>query len=130
MAKNLIFLVDDDPVFRKVTQKLLNLNDFPNVETFESGEACINQLQKRPSLIILDFRLEKLNGLDVLKSIKAHQPKAKVVLFSSLDHLCELAEKCRKAGALAFFHKDEEGTYKLISWMHENLKSGIFSFLN
>lgn len=130
MAKPLIYLVDDDPIFRKVTKKLLDLNGYTNVVDFDKGEDCLEQLSKRPSLIILDFRLETLNGLDVLKSIKAKHSKAKVVFFSSLDNSAELTDKCRQAGAVSFFQKDDEGTEELISWMDKNVKSGLFSIFN
>lgn len=130
MAKSLIFLVDDDPIFRRITKRLLELKDYSNVMEFENGEDCIQNLHKKPALIILDFRLETLNGLDVLKAIKAHKTKAKVVFFSSLDNSQELLEKCQMAGASSFFQKDDDGTNQLIEWMDSNIKDGIFSIFS
>jgi len=127
MSKPLVFLVDDDPIFRKVTKKLLSLHGYDNVVDFENGEDCVNNLSRKPALIILDFRLETLNGLDVLKFIKSKQPRAKVVFFSSLDNTEELIKKCKEAGAVSFFQKDENGTEELITWMDKNVKSGLFS---
>lgn len=130
MSKPLIFLVDDDPIFRKVTKKLLSLHGYNNVSDFENGEECVKNLSQKPSLIILDFRLETLNGLDVLKFIKSKQPRAKVVFFSSLDNSDELLHKCQEAGAVSFFQKDEIGTEELITWMDKNVKSGLFSIFS
>lgn len=130
MAKSLIFLVDDDPIFRKVTKKLLDLNGYNNVVDFESGEKCLAHLSQKPALIILDFRLETLNGLDVLKSIKSKSSKTRVVFFSSLDNSQELTKKCKEAGAISFFQKDEHGTDQLISWMDKNVKSNLFSIFS
>lgn len=130
MSKPLVFLVDDDPIFRKVTKKLLSLHGYDNVMDFENGEDCVNNLSRKPSLIILDFRLETLNGLDVLKFIKSKQPRAKVVFFSSLDNSQELILKCKAAGAVSFFQKDETGTEQLVAWMDKNVKSGLFSIFS
>lgn len=128
MSKALIHIVDDDPLYGKAIKKTLQVKKFENIVLFQSGEACIKELHEKPSLVILDFSLKTLNGLDVLRLIKKGHPSTKVVFLTSLDENKELQERCQKEGALGFFHKDQEGIKKLITWMKKNIRSGFFSF--
>ncbi|MDH5476429.1 MAG: response regulator [Cyclobacteriaceae bacterium] len=130
MSKALIHIVDDDPLYGKAIKKILQVNKYDNVVLFQSGEACLEALDKKPKLIILDFSLETLNGLDVLRLIKKGHSSAKVVFLTSIDENKELRERCEKEGALGFFHKDEKGTKMLLTWIKKNVRSGFFSFFN
>ena len=130
MSKALIFVVDDDPIYGTTIKKILNVKKFENVALFQSGENCLERLSDKPELIILDFSLETLNGLDVLRLIKSKQPKTKVVFLTSLNENLELQEKCKQEGALGFFQKNQNGIDELIAWMEKNVRSGFFSFLN
>jgi CheY-like chemotaxis protein len=128
MPKELIYIIEDDPALGSTLKKILEVKGYENVQLFNDGKLCLDQLHKKPALIILDFSLETLNGLDVLKLIKEKQSKTKVVIFSSLANDIELMEKCKAAGALAYFNKNEEGRNQLIDWMNSKLSGGLFSF--
>ncbi|MDH5366955.1 MAG: response regulator [Cyclobacteriaceae bacterium] len=130
MSKALIHIVDDDPLFGKSIKKILQVNKYENVVLFKNGEDCVQELHKKPKLVILDFSLETLNGLDVLRLIKKTNRNTKVVFLTSLDENKELQERCEKEGAEGFFHKDQEGIEELITWMKKNISSGFFSFFN
>ena len=127
MSNILINIVDDDPIYGTTLQKILNIKKYSNVKLYSSGEECMNNLNEKPSLVILDFSLEGLNGLDVLKMIKSKQPKVKVVFLTSLNRDEELIAKCKNEGALEFFQKDEKGIEQLTNWVENNVKSGVFS---
>ena len=130
MSKALIYIVDDDPIYGGTIKKILNVKKFSNVKLFNSGEECLDQISVKPDLIILDFSLETLNGLDVLRLIKGKQPKTKVVFLTSLNDNPELQERCKNEGAAGFFQKNESGIEELISWMKKNVRGGFFSFLS
>ncbi|MDH5476430.1 MAG: response regulator [Cyclobacteriaceae bacterium] len=130
MPKSLIYIIEDDPALGTALKKILEVNGYGTVVVFTDGKLCFEQLKTNsPSLIILDFSLETLNGLDVLKFIKKEYPRNKVVIFSSLANDIDLMEKCKEAGALAYFNKNEEGRTQLIDWMKNKLKRGFLSFL-
>lgn len=129
MSKALIHVVDDDPIYGNTIKKILNLRNYNNVELFKSGESCIDRLGDKPDLIILDFSLETLNGLDVLRLIKSNHPKTKVVFLTSLNDNMELQDKCKQEGALGFFQKSQSGIDELILWMEKNVSGSFFSFL-
>lgn len=127
MSNALINIVDDDPIYGTTLHKILNVKKYTNVKLYSSGEECLENLNNKPALIILDFSMERLNGLDVLKLIKTKQPKAKVVFLTSLNKDEKLITTCKAAGALGFFQKDEKGIEELIDWIGKNLKGGVLS---
>src|SRR6185312_1396360 len=85
-----IFLVDDDLAYLYPLGFYLQRNTDHNIFCYRSGEECIENLHRLPDLIILDYNLnpEKpntLNGLDVLREVKAHNPKTTVIMLSGRD---------------------------------------------
>ena len=93
-----IFLVDDDALFLKSLQiEMLQHADF-DIETFATGELCLEQLSKGPDVIILDYQLDgidknAMNGMETLDKIKATDPDIPVVMLSSQDKI-EVAINC------------------------------------
>ena len=54
------------------------------VVTFTEAEAALAWLQlNAPELAILDFKLQNLNGLDVLKRIRSLNPTVRVVILTA-----------------------------------------------
>ena len=130
MSKALIFLVDDDPVYGETFKRILEVKKYSNVELYGSAEDCVSNLNKKPSLIILDFSLNGMNGLDAVRTIKDKLPKVKMVILTSLNPDKDLESKCYEAGVKGFFHKNAEGSEKLLEWMNSNMSSGFFSIFN
>jgi two-component system OmpR family response regulator len=87
-----LFLVDDDAVFLKLLEiEFLDHADF-DIETFPTGELCIESLSHQPDVIILDYYLDgvdrdAINGIDTLDQIKAFNPNIPVVMLSSQDKI-------------------------------------------
>jgi DNA-binding response OmpR family regulator len=102
----LVFVVEDDPAFSKFLHVLLEQNGYKDVVSFDSGEACIEMLKKKPSFVFLDFSLNGLNGLDTLKKIKKKAPKTHVFIITSLDDE-EVKSNCLNNGAALYFNKME-----------------------
>lgn len=63
--------------------KKLNLLGHSKIEVFNTGLECIVNLKMNPSIIILDYQMEKMNGLDILKEIKRVNPSTHMVMVSS-----------------------------------------------
>ena len=45
------------------------------ISTFNDGESCLKQVDNHTNVVILDYYMEGINGLDVLKRIKKINPK-------------------------------------------------------
>jgi two-component system, OmpR family, response regulator len=99
-AQRLIFIVDDDPFINTLVIKILTSDGY-HVESFESGEDCLQALNKKPDLIILDYffvseNKELMNGMEIFEKIKEVQPDTPVIMLSSQgkgEIVLELARK-------------------------------------
>jgi len=108
MAKVRVFIVDDDPTFSKLLEHELKQANCNNYKMFESGEDCLANLKDKPKLILLDFMLGGLNGLDVLRQIKETIPRTDVVMLTGLKD-DTVKEKCMAEGASDYILKDPDG---------------------
>lgn len=112
-----VFLVDDDAFFLKSLEiQFLNQGGF-EVETFATGELCIENLSKKPQVIILDYYLngiEKnaMDGIKTLDKIKEFNPDIHVVILSSQDKI-EVAVDCMHHKALDYVVKNETAFLRL-----------------
>jgi len=126
MLKNLnlsICLVDDDVLCLNLYRQFLKQLGYSNIELFDNGHDCLESLSKtHPDVIFLDYNMEGLNGMEVLKRIKEFD-KNIVVLFISGQEDIQLAINTMKHGAVDYLIKSSLSTDKLREVMErvENL---------
>lgn len=112
-----LFLVDDDAVFLKLLEiEFLQNADF-NIETFATGELCIENLTHNPDVIILDYHLDgidknAMNGLITLDKIKAFNPDIPVIILSCQDKI-DVAINCMHHRAFDYVVKSETAFLRL-----------------
>ena len=112
-----IFLVDDDALLLKTLEvEFLQNGDF-DVETFSTGELCIENLDKNPDIVVLDFHLDGIvkgvmNGLETLDKIKKHNANIQVIMLSSQDKI-EVAVSCMQHKAFDYVVKSETAFLRL-----------------
>jgi len=129
MARLKAFIVDDDPLFVKLLENELDNADFTPYNTYLSGEDCIANIGLKPKIVLLDFSLGGLNGLDVLRIIKEKSPKTDVIMLTAVeDKMVE--EKCLEAGASNYINKDPNGLEVLREEVFPKYKGGLFSFFS
>ncbi|MCB0488800.1 MAG: sigma-54 dependent transcriptional regulator [Cyclobacteriaceae bacterium] len=109
-----IFVVEDDPTYTKFLQYVLSLNPDFEVEYFNTGKDCINALNKRPSVITLDYSLPDMPGEAVLKEIKAFDPDINVIIVSAQEKIGTAVELL-KAGAYDYISKDEDAKDRILN---------------
>lgn len=63
--------------------------------------------EHNPQLVILDIMLNKMDGLQILNYIRQYCPETRVVIYSGLSPDI-YAERAMRAGASAFFSKDDD----------------------
>lgn len=112
-----LFLVDDDALFLKSLEiEFLQKADF-TIETFATGELCIENLSHNPDVIILDYNLDgidktAMHGMDTLDKIKAFNPDIPVVMLSSQDKI-DVAINCMHHRAFDYVVKSETAFVRL-----------------
>ncbi|MEP6725463.1 MAG: response regulator [Bacteroidota bacterium] len=108
-----IFLVDDDVLCLNLYSQFLKQLGYTNVHLFDNGNDCLTALDAfNPAIIFLDYNMDDLNGLDVLKQIKKFNP-AITVLFISGQEDIEIAVNTIQHGALDYIVKSSISTEKL-----------------
>lgn len=114
----LIFIVDDDVLYTKALEHSI-ASKLPSVaiKTFQTGEACLQQIKLKPDIVILDYYLDSKvsyawNGLTILKQIKKLNPKTKVIMLSVQDSL-EIAVKCIDSGSFDYISKSESAFVRI-----------------
>ena len=112
-----IFLVDDDALFLKSLEiDFMEHADF-SIETFATGELCMNSISQSPDVIVLDYFLDgidktAMNGISTLDKIKAFNPDIPVVMLSSQDKI-EVAIDCMHHQAFDYVVKSETAFMRL-----------------
>jgi DNA-binding response OmpR family regulator len=78
-----ILLVDDDPYIRSLGREILEKLGY-QVETAENGDEVLAKFHRdRPlDLVILDYHLPGMSGLEVIRRLKAMSPEAFVLVAS------------------------------------------------
>jgi two-component system OmpR family response regulator len=78
-----IFVVEDNLIYQNLIAKELE-SISRNIHFYTTGEACVSELDKQPSVIVLDYNLDgQMNGLDTLQQVRDINPQIYVILFSS-----------------------------------------------
>ncbi len=112
-----LFLVDDDIVFLRLLEiQFLDHGDF-EIETYTTGELCVENLSHKPDLIILDYLFEQfgrkvMNGIETLDNIKAADPELPVIMLSEQDKI-EVAIDCMHHAAYDYVVKSETAFIRL-----------------
>ncbi|MCY1018895.1 TIGR02266 family protein [Pyxidicoccus sp. MSG2] len=105
-ARDTVFVVDDSRTAREVVRLHLARLGCEAV-AMEGGEACLAELARRaPSLILLDLRMERMQGDEVCRLVKAHPAgrNVPVIMFTSAGEPHEVMH-CWRAGADDFLPK-------------------------
>jgi CheY-like chemotaxis protein len=101
-----VAVVDDDIENCRALSELLTTEGF-DVVTFEGGEAAWSAMtngQERPSVLIADVRMPGLDGVGLLRRIRARFPDVPVVLVSAFAEEAAWLEALA-AGAVDVFPK-------------------------
>jgi DNA-binding NtrC family response regulator len=112
-----LFLVDDDAVYLKSLEiEFMQHADF-DIETFATGELCVEHVYECPDVIILDYLLDgidkkAMNGLETLDKIRAFNPEIPVVILSAQDKI-EVAVNCMHHKAFDYVVKSETAFVRL-----------------
>jgi DNA-binding NtrC family response regulator len=111
---SLIFVVEDNRVYNKLICSYLKSNNFTNVMPFYSGEDTINNLYRNPDIIIQDFLLDGMNGIDVLKKAKEQDANIEFIFLSGQDNI-DVAINTMKYGAYDYIVKDQMALKKMVN---------------
>ena len=104
-----ILLVEDNKVFREALELLLGLRaDIEIVAAVGDGSEAVPAAQQyRPDVVLMDYRLPGLDGVQATAAVRAACPDVAVVCLTASANAREI-EALYEAGAAACLTKDQE----------------------
>lgn len=103
MAK--ILIVDDAAFMRMMIKDTLSKNGFNDLYEACDGRQAVESFKSiDPDLVLMDFTMPNMDGLEALKEIKKINPYAKVIMTSAMGQESLVIEAI-KAGAKDFIVK-------------------------
>ena len=107
MPKARILVCDDEKNLRRAIR--LILGDNYELAFAEDGEQALEQFRSGPpfDLILLDIKMPKKDGLEVLTEVMAVKSPPRVLMLTAYQSL-ELAQRATKSGALDYVTKPFE----------------------
>ena len=77
-----VLVIDDEPPIRKLLRTGLSTQGYEILEA-GNGKASLQLLAQKPDLVILDLGLPDMQGIDLLRMIRARDEKVSIVVLSS-----------------------------------------------
>jgi DNA-binding NtrC family response regulator len=96
-----ILLVDDDLALCNSIAMLLREEGYCVEAATDSREGTVLINKNRYDVAIFDYKMEGLNGIDLLMMTKKINPRCAVFILSGMLNIEKLCEKAKKAGLLA-----------------------------
>ena len=104
-----VVLVEDNEVFREALELMLGMRDEVEVVAAvgDGAAAVAATLEHRPDVVLMDYRMPGLDGVEATTQVLAQLPEIRVVaLTASADD--DQRQALLTAGAVACLGKDEE----------------------
>jgi two-component system response regulator GlrR len=103
-SKGKILLVDDDPGLLRLLSIRLRAEDY-EVEAVESAHKALAVLHRfRPDLVITDLKMDKMDGIGLLKELQVKSPGLRVVIITAHGTIPD-AVTATQGGAFGFLTK-------------------------
>src|SRR3989338_8014685 len=120
MAK--ILIVEDDPLMSRMYQKIFTLEGYEVEIATDGVEGLEKSRSSKPTLVLLDIMMPKMNGLQVLEKFKVdpETKKIPVVILTNLAGSRD-AENAMLKGAVKYIVKSEYEPKQIVTMIKEIL---------
>jgi PAS domain S-box-containing protein len=126
-----VLLVEDDPDQAEIVRRALRRHEPPfEVTVVGDGAAALDAVALRPySIVLLDYSLPRMNGLEVLGRIRERSIQVPVVMVTGQGDE-RIAVDAIKAGALDYVIKTQGYLTTLPTVLHKALRQHAMAFEN
>jgi len=106
MAAYRILIVEDQREVSHLLRTALETleHELEVIEIPSGEEAVLNASRNKVDLLVTDFRLAGITGIELMRKVRSHRPEAKVILITGLTDR-KVRKEVAEAGADAFFLK-------------------------
>src|SRR5262245_36814034 len=99
-----LLVVDDDALIRRSLAEVLRLEGYQVLEASTGAEAIRIVGAHAPNLVVTDFNMPEVDGLQLLRELRARKPDLPVILVTGYGTV-EQAVEAMKAGAWDYVSK-------------------------
>ncbi len=99
-----ILVIDDEVAVNNNIRKILNKKGFHVDQAITKDEAIDRISSQNYKLVLLDLRIPGVQGLDLLKHIRDHQPNARVIIITGYASI-ETAVESARLGVVDYLAK-------------------------
>jgi DNA-binding NtrC family response regulator len=116
----IIFIVEDDKFYNSLTSTFIKQKGF-SVRSFYSGEELIAYNDIMPDIILLDYMLPGINGLETMRKIRPKYPNAEFILVSGQTEI-KVALDAIHSGAYDYIIKDDNAKDTALNKIEQIIK--------
>jgi twitching motility two-component system response regulator PilH len=122
MADTKILIIEDDPLISRMYEKIFRFENITAVMAHDGEEGIAKAKSEKPTLILLDIMMPKMNGLQVLDQLKA-AAETKTIPVIVLTNLAGQndAETALSKGAVKYIIKSEHEPKEIADMVKEVL---------
>ncbi|MCP2519420.1 response regulator transcription factor [SCandidatus Aminicenantes bacterium Aminicenantia_JdfR_composite] len=104
-----VFIANDSAMIcERITEMLLEIPEIEVVGQAFTAPQVINSIKElKPDAVILDIRIPKGSGIDILRKIKKDHPETIILIFTNYPR-SQYLKKCMELGADYFLSKSTE----------------------
>ncbi len=103
-APSKVLLVDDEREFVQTLSERLIMRDVGSAVAYD-GESALDLVREdEPDVMILDLKMPGIDGIEVLKRVKATNPEIEVIILTGHGSEAD-RDVCMRLGAYAYFQK-------------------------
>ena len=102
-----LLVIDDEPVNRRLAQALFSAEGFDVTPAADGDEGLARVADSPPALVLLDLRMPGLDGVEVLRRLRARWPALPVIVLTSHGDIAAAVEATR-LGAYDFLTRPIE----------------------
>ena len=119
-SKDIILIVDDEPIVRTALIDALSSKDYQIIESENGKDALKKFNQHTPNLIITDIKMPIMDGMELLENLSISPTDSFSVIVLTGHGENKQIKRCYDLGATAFIEKPFN-IYNLLGLVHENL---------
>src|SRR5690349_19532554 len=120
-----VLIIEDDPVVAHIYRTRLEKEDY-TVETCADGQSGFYRIHEfHPDGVLLDLMLPKMNGIDILKKIRAQSQfnRIPIIVFTNA-YVPNMIQEAFSAGASHVFNKATLTPRQILDSLHALVAGG------
>ncbi len=94
-----ILIVDDQYGIRILLNEVLKKEGYETLQAANGPEALKLAKENNPDLVLLDMKIPGMDGIEILKRMKAHNPDTRAIIMTAYGEL-DMIQEAKNIGAI------------------------------